>query len=265
MNKLINKFYLFLVKNQILITLIIILLIIYFINNYLKNNYEYFENSNNIKIKTFIITDPKNKIRKKIINEEMPKLKNLNPIIYNFVNGKKLSNNYVKKINKRVYKIIKSNLKNTEIGCYLSHLNIIKKIMNEEDKNGYTIVFEDDLKINVKNFEKYVNYALKKYEDFDLFYLGTTTNKQSIGDGENLGKNIYKAKGITLGTHAYIVKNSNAPKIYNIIKNIERHIDQEYSIKIVNGKLNAYVFSPGIVDQRSVSYGNKKPSIPTTI
>ncbi len=256
-----NKFFLFLVKNQILITLIIILLIMYFINNYFKNNNEYFENSNNLKIKTFIITNPNNKIRQKIINEEMSKIKNLNVNLFKFVDGKKLTDDDLKDIKKDVLK----KLKNTEIGCYMSHLNIIKKIIDEEDKNGYTIIFEDDLKINVNNLQKYVKYALKKFKDFDLFYLGTSTNKQCIGNGKNLGKNIYKAIGRTQATHAYIVKNSNAPKIYEFIKNIETQIDQEYSRKIVDGKINAYVFSPALVDQRSSTYENIKSSVPSTI
>ena len=75
----------------------------------------------------------------------MSKIKNLNPTIFKFVNGKELSDNDLKDIDKKVLK----RLKKTEIGCYMSHLNILKKIIEEGDKNTSSslkgeIVFSSD-------------------------------------------------------------------------------------------------------------------------
>ena len=74
---------------------------------------------------------------------------------------------------------IKFNFKYTfpgEVGCYLSHLLLIKKA-SLNTVNDYTVIFEDDFKINNDNLNEEINKIINKTNgDFDMIYLGNLNN-----------------------------------------------------------------------------------------
>jgi len=138
-----------------------------------------------------------------------------------------------------------------QLGCYMSHLNLLKKIKKENNK-GYTIIFEDDFDITVDNFSKEVDSILEKINNkslyFDLIYLG---NQVGI-KGENVMDNIYEVDKNTnlLGTHGYIVNNINIDKIIENIKFINNPIDDKYDYLAKNDILKIYIIDPRIVYQQ---------------
>ena len=88
-------------------------------------------------------------------------------------NGMLLSKNY---FNEKVKQ------KKREVGCYLSHYYIYKKIKSNDK---YTIIFEDDFVIKVDDFIDKVNIAINKINekniDFDILFLGNHSHNENHG------------------------------------------------------------------------------------
>ena len=131
-----------------------------------------------------------------------------------------------------------------EIGCYLSHFTLLKSI---NKTTGYTVVFEDDFVIVHDNLHDKIKDIISKVDDFDLIYLGNLNNNK----GNNYKDDIYTIDPANFlwGTHAYIINNKNAKKIYNKLLNMELAIDNQYKRLIDNKELNAYVINPPLVNQ----------------
>lgn len=137
--------------------------------------------------------------------------------------------------------------KKREIGCYLSHYNIYKKIL-ENQNSKYTIIFEDDFQIKSDNLMKDVKKALDSInEDFDMLYLGNHDNNK----GELFKNNIYRIdfNNRLTGTHAYVINNKNIQKIVDETKFVDAAIDWKIFNLSKEKKLNVFVIYPTIVDQ----------------
>lgn len=165
-----------------------------------------------------------------------------------------------------------------EVGCYLSHFNLIKSIAESGDKLGYTVVFEDDFTIKIDNLEDKIYSSINAINNtpfnFDMLYLGNLKRKYRLGDtnyGERLVNDIYfpdKTKPIW-GTHAYVVKNANAQKIYEKLRNMNLAIDNKYTELVQHGELEVFLLTPTVVDQNAKyistitgTYVNPKESLP---
>jgi glycosyl transferase family 25 len=139
-----------------------------------------------------------------------------------------------------------------QLGCYMSHLNLLNKI-KKENNNGYSIIFEDDFNITEDNFLKEVESILVKINnknlDFDLIFLGNQDNNK----GEIVIDNIHEIdKNVDLyATHAYVVNNKNIDKIIDKIKFINNPIDVNYDYLGKNNILKIYVINPRIVYQQT--------------
>ncbi len=135
-----------------------------------------------------------------------------------------------------------------QIGCYMSHLNLLKQI-NLENKVGYSIIFEDDFLIDSLNFLNDVNEILTKVDDFDLLFLGNVANNK----GESIVDNIYKMDPYNFlwGTQGYIVNNKNINKIIDSIKLVDMPIDDKYAHLGRLNILKILVIQPNIVYQQN--------------
>ena len=184
--------------------------------------------------------------RMKSIEENQSKV-SFNIDIFDAINGTEIDiNKITDPIIDESFKNDKSKTRKHEIGCYLSHYNLYKKIASENNKNRYTIIFEDDFLIHTEDFENRVIQALKDMEphDFDILYMYNTSD--NIGD--KFIKNVCKCdKSKNLwGTMAYIVKNANINKIINETKIMDAPIDVRFWKSNINDKLNIYTFCPFI-------------------
>jgi len=133
-----------------------------------------------------------------------------------------------------------------EVGCYLSHFVLIKSLLNTHYQ--YTLIFEDDFYIVNDDFNEQLNNILDKIEvDFDLLFLGTTTNNCGLKYKDEIH---YVDKNTCLhGTHAYVINNKNINKIYNYLLNFDSQIDVKYQELIKHDKLIGFIVYPHIVDQ----------------
>jgi GR25 family glycosyltransferase involved in LPS biosynthesis len=137
-----------------------------------------------------------------------------------------------------------------QVGCYLSHYNIYKKI-RQDNRLGYTIVFEDDFVIKDENLlnkiKKIIENMNEKEINFDMLFLGNLKDNHGTQILEDL---YYVDKSNNLyGTHAYVVNNKNINKIINKTENIDRAIDNKLEDCAKNETLDIVVVYPNLVEQ----------------
>jgi GR25 family glycosyltransferase involved in LPS biosynthesis len=217
------------IKYIILILFIIISIFVFINPIIIRPQFEKFKNSNDIISDMYVITLGK---KERIDNIKKQEAKINDRIIrFKAVNGLKLDINELIKndILDKNYKLCgpkNGNRTKREIGCYLSHLNIYKKI-KKDNKNGYTIVFEDDFLVKSPNLKDDIRKSIDKLNnkniDFDYLYLGS----DKINYGENIIDNLYyvNPKQHLFGTHAYVINNKKIDKIIDNVKIIKRPID----------------------------------------
>ena len=217
-----------------LIFLIILLVVIYHIFN--------------INIINYNVITLKNKDRiENIISQEFLyniKINMFDAIKGGSINQQKLFNNNILD-SKFMYPSIK---RSNEIGCYMSHLNLLKKCMYNNFK--YSVIFEDDFTINNEHFYYIINDALYQLPcDFDLLFLGypsiidDTTNKK-------YSKNLYKLNlhNNIHGAYGYLINNKNLNKVIEQISFIDMPIDIKYQELGYANKLNIFFLSPKVID-----------------
>lgn len=134
----------------------------------------------------------------------------------------------------------KTSLKPGELGCLLSHLDILNKIVENNYKR--TLIFEDDTIIleNFKNFGNYINQLPNKW---DMIYLGGNQMKPTIKITENVHK---VTKCFT--TSYYGITLEMAKKMIPEIEKMDRQVDVIYARNHLI--YNCYVFEPKLCIQR---------------
>ena len=231
---------------SIILIILIMFLIIY---GFFSKCYETFDNSELNLIDYYVIHIKSYTSRLNNILENKKKLGY--PInIFDGVIGKEVDINNLELFDPNINFNFKYTYIN-EIGCYLSHLMLIKSILNKN--TGYTVVFEDDFIIIDDNLNKSITDIINKMpNDFDIIVLGNLNNNHD----ENLIDNIYfiDKKEYLWGTHAYLINNKNAQKIYNKLLNITQAIDNKYKQLFDDKELIGLTIYPILVDQQRVTY-----------
>ena len=135
-----------------------------------------------------------------------------------------------------------------EIGCYLSHYNICKKIRDEKWE-GYTIVFEDDFGIKPDFIEQI--YTLletihQKNIDFDVLYLANSSNNK----GEPLMDNLYEVdrQNNLWGTYALLWNNAKIDNVIEHMGYINCPVDVKLQEIIRSDTVKAFVVFPYLVE-----------------
>lgn len=118
-------------------------------------------------------------------------------------------------------------LKNGEYGCYLSHLNIFRSILESSDE--LHLILEDDVYF-VNGFNSKLDKLLKKLQDveWDIFYLGVNSYSPECRKGTFVGNKIdgiYCPIDPPTGTHAYLIKKETVKKIIDLMSPIVLPID----------------------------------------
>ena len=147
-----------------------------------------------------------------------------------------------------------------QIGCYLSHHLLIKKLLNSEKNsmNEYTIIFEDDVKWDIKDLHSSILNIINSINsvDWDIVFLGNLTNNH----GKVFKNNIYylDPRIPCFGTHALLINNKSLEKIYKQNCIIRNEIDIQYKILIDGNKLNGFVIFPPLCFQNDKLKSNIK-------
>lgn len=124
-----------------------------------------------------------------------------------------------KKMNLRVSE---SHLAKGELACFMSHVHLWQKIVDEN--MPYMAIFEDDIHLG-QNADFFLNQSDWIESDWYLVKLEAFTPKVILGgvckEFRNEGRNIYKLVGENLGTAGYILSLAGAKFLLNEIRNVE--------------------------------------------
>jgi GR25 family glycosyltransferase involved in LPS biosynthesis len=152
--------------------------------------------------------------------------------------------------------------RSNEIGCYLSHLELLKSLKNSPAK--YHIILEDDFKfipgtdflleiyngISQTKFHSNSNSNSKSNSNsFDIIFLGwdsSGSNSEKVSWSKNLIK--FTPINSFYGTHAYMVNSNSLDKIIDLISNIDMSIDTKYNVLYSLNKLDFYWLNPVIIE-----------------
>ena len=240
---------------------------------------------NNFFDKIFVITIGRNKSRWPLIDQQ------LQGCDFRYFQGIDASGMDFDALKNRYADIIEidDNLKHWsvgQIGCWLSHLTLLKKIVDE--KINFTLILEDDLIFESSNLQKnYKAFQTIPYNKFDIFYMGyaetcSVNRKYKSPFLRNLFRLYYIFKninrvptfdmykrtfltklkcfpkavnndidkaGYSYGTHAYAVTLAGAQKILELFQKIKIPIDRAYSEAVVTGRLNGLALNKQIFFQ----------------
>jgi len=226
----------------IVILILFILLIKITINKYLEINKEYlfYKNTKVYVINLYHCKDRlelfKNTYNFHNIDYEVISAIDGNKLDINRLHKEQIVGDYVmntmnKKIRDYHYEI------NTmgAIGCYLSHIEVWKKI--KEDKNcNYGMIFEDDVIINNNITDKVIyEYINDLPNDWDILLLNK--NRVVMTREKN---NLFKVSKF-ICTHSYVIKKNSIDKILKELMPINQQIDFKLSCLAKNGKINVYL------------------------
>lgn len=138
--------------------------------------------------------------------------------------------------------------KSGQIGCYLSHHMIIREILFNSKRTGYSVIFEDDIASDAQ-MESNINDVINNLKDidFDIVFLGNVNNNHD----QYLKANIYTLdqNNYCWGAHALLINNVNIKKIFYNNRSIIHEIDNHYKKLIDTNVLKGYVVYPPICFQ----------------
>ncbi len=131
-----------------------------------------------------------------------------------------------------------------EIGCYLSHFQLIKS--RKHLKTGYTVIFEDDFHI-VKDLD--LRKRILDAGTFDFLHLGywTDPSRYTHVKGDLYE---YKNSGFLFCTHAYVLHNSRIESLYERLLSLREPIDWVYQRLIQEGACCKIVHPQLVIQER---------------
>lgn len=134
-----------------------------------------------------------------------------------------------------------------EVGCLLSHLNILKECRDNNISN--VLIMEDDVEFR-KDFSILFSQYIKEVPEWDILYFGAThalcypyMDRPPVKVTDHVYK-VYNAHA----THAYAINNSCYDLLIDFVSKIEAPLDVIYTK--LQAHLRTYVFRPHLAWQR---------------
>lgn len=138
-----------------------------------------------------------------------------------------------------------------QIGCYLGHLLAVRRIATAANKQGFSLILEDDAVFaRPGNWAKEVDCALRDtLGDFDVMYLGLLNRHDGTPVVPRSTVFVPNARDHLFGTHAILVRNDRAPALYRHLCSIRHEIDTQYRLLMNEGRIQVRYVHPSIVKQ----------------
>jgi len=232
--------------------LILLLILLSYIMSFQKQYQEHFDNTTTTDIQYYVIHNRANQERTK--NIEVQKEKLGKPIhIFDAIMGKDLDLDNLSIFDPRLQNKYNSKNKN-EYGCYLSHFMLLKKISEHTyDTRGYTVIFEDDFKIMSEDLDKHIRHDISIIDkNIDMIFLGHLDSYVGNPYKEDLYELDMNNYQDFAGLHGFVIPNQSIQKIHDMLFVIDNPIDYKYGRYIGEGKLNALIMNPTIVNQNGM-------------
>ena len=170
----------------------------------------------------------KNALARRSYLEEMMAKYNVSYQVVDAVYGKELEDDYKHTINPQ------RNLKDSEIGCFLSHLECYEKFLETEE--DYAVILEDDSLIT-DQFQKFINAKINK-DAFDFLFLLSDDQGadgfvyQVEGSNFNIDDfSIYSLTSAPYSTNAYVISRNAALVMLRNNEIIDAPIDHYKNVK----------------------------------
>ena len=215
------------------------------------------------KLSAICVLSPNNPERKKQflqLKKNLPQLKAFPAIMGNALSKKDIQSLLKKKILDRWSIALSSQ---GEVGCYLSHLQILKDFVLSKQK--YCLILEDDMHLE-KNFKIDLRDALQECpEDWDLLYLFAIPKQKKLSTTIKGKKYILKAPRLWY-TCAYLVSQKGARKIIDNIQPMRANpIDEHFGDLVDQKKLQAFIAKKKITNNIGDLYLGNTNQLATTI
>lgn len=137
----------------------------------------------------------------------------------------------------------KTKIANGELGCYLSHMNILHQNINSSN----FIVMEDDVIITPNFWNNFNKYMTQLPNDWDILYLGAS-NMHCTKITKNIMKpTVDKITTANTGTYAMLYRTTSIKKILNHLLPIKIAIDLQFKSIRQNHNLKAYYCYPPLI------------------
>lgn len=155
----------------------------------------------------------------------------------------KLANEEFKKIGIKPERFSAIKNENGAIGCYLSHLNILREALYRDEN---VIIFEDDVEL-ADNYKDVVESALDEIQDleFDMIFFGGNILRPAYQVTKHLAKLTH-----CQSTHNYCVNKKFLPQLVPFLEYNQFIIDVLYAENVVTQK-NCYITVPMVAIQRT--------------
>lgn len=130
------------------------------------------------------------------------------------------------------------------VGCYLSHLQIWKECIRNNDTEP-VLIMEDDFKVGSIGFRSVMKTILDNVEeDWDFIMLGYFAE----------GSKIEVSKGLCIsddfsGTHFYLMNPKNLKNKIHLFEKMTTQIDWQMKQLMNKGELNIYLSKTNLVSQ----------------
>lgn len=169
--------------------------------------------------------------------------RNSNILLYKNLIDKK-SWKQLEKTNRIKQRNYHHNLTNGAVGCFLSHIGILKKII--ENKQPYSLILEDDCECKIENIDEYLNYIMFHLpKDCDVLFLDyltiryTPENSDIVNQEFIRPRNRYNFKLYL--TNCLLITYEGAKKILDNYKNIKIQYDSFLCKLFRDDKINIYL------------------------
>ena len=130
------------------------------------------------------------------------------------------------------------------VGCYLSHLQIWKECIRNNDTEP-VLIMEDDFKVGSIGFRSVMKTILENVEeDWDFIMLGYYAE----------GNKIEVSKGLSIsddfsGTHFYLMNPQNFKNKIHLFEKMTTQIDWQMKQLMGKGEVNIYLSKTNLVSQ----------------
>lgn len=214
----------------------IIILIFILLNNILKNDtnhtYEYFDNNLQIYYINLKNSSDRN-------NKMLSQCNNLNCNRVNAIDGKTLD---IQNIDLQIHN---HKLSRNCIACFLSHINCLKNIINNNE--DYALILEDDIIFENNFIEKLKIIKKELPNNYDILFLGGTRIC-----GKKYSKHLLKQKQINkdcnAGAFAYLITKNCCKKILKRIYQDGIYKMYDHQIRDYFIDLNIFYTNPMLVN-----------------
>lgn len=178
--------------------------------------------------------------------ERWNKIKHKNIKRFPAINGKTLDKKQL--INDGIISK-KNKLKMGQIGCALSHIEVLKLIAKQSEPYG--LILEDDVVIP----PDFNIHSLKLPKQFDIIFLGGC-NIKGKKVSENLIKPTIQDGSYNLCWHSVLVNKKSAKKILKFLQPLYRPIDSQ--IRENYNKLDVFYHYPNLINQDKTLRSNRR-------